>query len=111
MLHRWLCLVMANLELTLPLLTGCVAAIMVLFASVSYLLFAPEKVLQRSLAMQAVVLIAMYIGFYWNGFFVTLLWVAFSIVLFGWGIFKSSLMAKIRRYFINDRYFGKARHL
>ena len=66
--------------------TACVAAIMIFFASVSYLLFAPEKVLQRSLAMQAVILMAMYIGFYWNGFFVTLLWVAFSIVLFGWGI-------------------------
>ena len=38
--------------------------------------------------MQAVVLIAMFIGFYWNGFFVTILWVAFSIVLFGWGIFS-----------------------
>ena len=66
--------------------TGCVAACMVLFASLSYLLFASEKVLQQSLAIQAVVLIAMFIGFYWSGFFVTLLWVAFSIVLFGWGI-------------------------
>jgi uncharacterized membrane protein len=68
--------------------TGCVAAFMVLFASLSYFLFASEKVLQQSLAIQAVVLIAMYIGFYWNGFFVTLLWVAFSIVLFAWGIFS-----------------------
>jgi uncharacterized membrane protein len=52
------------------------------------LLFVSEKGLQQSLAIQAVVLIAMFIGFYWNGFFVTILWVAFSIVLFGWGIFK-----------------------
>ena len=66
--------------------TGCVALGMLLFALLSYLLFKTEKVLQRSLAMQAVVLVAMFVGFYWNGFLVTILWVAFSIVLFGWGI-------------------------
>ena len=66
--------------------TGVVAACMILFAFLSYLFFKTEKVLQQSLAMQAVVLIAMFIGFYWNGFFVTILWVAFSIILFGWGI-------------------------
>ena len=66
--------------------TGVVAACMILFAFLSYLFFKTEKVLQQSLAMQAVVLIAMFIGFYWTGFFVTILWVAFSIILFGWGI-------------------------
>jgi len=66
--------------------TGVVAACMILFAFLSYLFFKTENVLQQSLAMQAVVLIAMFIGFYWNGFFVTILWVAFSIILFGWGI-------------------------
>ena len=66
--------------------TGVVAACMILFAFLSYLFFKTENVLQQSLAMQAVVLIAMFIGLYWNGFFVTILWVAFSIVLFGWGI-------------------------
>jgi uncharacterized membrane protein len=63
-------------------ITGCVAIGMVFFA-----LLPSENILQQSLAMQAVVLIAMFIGFYWNGFFVTILWVAFSIVLFAWGIF------------------------
>jgi len=66
--------------------TGVVAACMILFAFLSYLFFKTENVLQQSLAMQAVVLIAMFIGLYWNGFFVTILWVAFSIILFGWGI-------------------------
>jgi len=68
--------------------TGGVAAFMVLFAFLSYLLFPSENILQQSLAMQAVVLIALFIGFYWNGFFVTILWVAFSIILFAWGIFS-----------------------
>jgi hypothetical protein len=66
--------------------TGCVAVGMTLFALLGYLCLKTETVLQQSLAMQAVVLAVMFIGFYWNGFFVTILWVAFSIVLFGWGI-------------------------
>jgi uncharacterized membrane protein len=66
--------------------TGSVAVGMILLALLGYLFLKTETVLQQSLAMQAVVLVVMFIGFYWNGFFVTILWVAFSIVLFGWGI-------------------------
>jgi len=66
--------------------TGYIAVWMMLLAYFSYVVFKAENVLQQSLAMQAVVLITMFIGFYWNGFFITILWVAFSIVLFAWGI-------------------------
>jgi uncharacterized membrane protein len=66
--------------------TACIAVWMIWFALFSYLFFKTENLLQQSLAMQAVVLIVLFIGFYWNGFFVTILWVAFSIVLFVWGI-------------------------
>jgi len=66
--------------------TGYIAVWMMLLAYVSYVVFKVENVLQQSLAMQAVVLITMFIGFYWSGFFVTILWVAFCIVLFAWGI-------------------------
>ena len=69
--------------------TGYVAVWMMLLAYLSYVVFKAENVLQQSLAMQAVVLITMFIGFYWNGFFVTILWVAFSIVLFAWGIISN----------------------
>jgi len=68
--------------------TASIAVWMIWFAVFSYLFLKTENFLQQSLAMQAVVLIALFIGFYWNGFFVTLLWVAFSVVLFGWGIFS-----------------------
>jgi uncharacterized membrane protein len=68
--------------------TGGVALIILLFAYLSYLLFRSENILQQSLAMQTVVLITMFIGFHWNGFIVTLLWVAFAILLFGWGIYS-----------------------
>ena len=68
--------------------TACIAVWMIWFALFSYLFFKRENVLQQSLAMQAVVLIVLFIGSYWNGFFVTILWVAFSIVLFVWGIFS-----------------------
>jgi len=66
--------------------TACVAVWVIWFALFSYLLLKTENILQQSLAIQAVVLITMFIGFYWSGFFVTMLWVAYSIVLFGWGI-------------------------
>jgi len=69
--------------------TGYIAVWMMLLAYLSYVVFKAENVLQQSLAMQAVVLITMFIGFYWNGFFVTILWVAFSIVLFAWGIISN----------------------
>ena len=68
--------------------TAYIAVWMIWFALFSFLFFKTENVLQQSLAMQAVVLIALFIGFYWTGFFVTILWVAFAVVLFGWGIFS-----------------------
>jgi uncharacterized membrane protein len=67
--------------------TGGIALIILLFAYCSYLFFRSENILQQSLAMQTVVLVTMFIGFNWNGFIVTLLWVAFAILLFSWGIF------------------------
>jgi uncharacterized membrane protein len=68
--------------------TGWIAAVVLLFAYFSYLLFRSENILQQSLAMQTVVLIAMFIGFQWSGFVVTLMWVAFAILLFSWGIYS-----------------------
>jgi uncharacterized membrane protein len=68
--------------------TGGIALIILLFAYFSYLLFRSENILQQSLAMQTVVLISMFIGFQWNGFMVTLLWVVFAILLFSWGIYS-----------------------
>jgi uncharacterized membrane protein len=91
----------------LATITGCVAAIMVLFAFLSYLFFTSENILQQSLAMQAVVLVAMFIGFYWNGFFVTILWVAFSIVLFAWGIFSHRSWPRLAAIFLMIVTLGK----
>jgi uncharacterized membrane protein len=67
--------------------SGGIAAVIFLFALLSYLLLPSEIVLQQSLAMQTVVFITLFIGLYWNGFMVTLLWLVFAIVLFSWGIF------------------------
>jgi uncharacterized membrane protein len=68
--------------------TGWIALFMILFACLSYLFFPTENVLQQSLAMQAVILVTMFIGFQWSGFIVTLLWVAFAVLLFSWGIYS-----------------------
>jgi uncharacterized membrane protein len=87
--------------------TGYVAVAMILFAFLSYLFFKMENVLQQSLAIQAVVLVATFIGLYWNGFFVTILWVAFSIVLFGWGIISHRSWPRLAAIFLMIVTLGK----
>jgi uncharacterized membrane protein len=68
--------------------TGGIGAVLFLFAYFSYLFLRSENILQQSLAMQTVVLAAMFIGFQWSGFVVTLLWVTLAVLLFSWGIFS-----------------------
>jgi uncharacterized membrane protein len=75
-----------NFGMHLASTTGYMTVCMALFAYLSYLSFPSENILHQSLAVQAVVLVVMYIGFYWTGFLVTILWVAFSVILFSWGI-------------------------
>jgi len=87
--------------------TGCLAGAMVLFALLTYLFFKTETILQQSLAIQAVVLIVMFIGFYWNGFFVTILWIAFSIVLFVWGIISGSSWPRLAAILLTIVTLGK----
>jgi uncharacterized membrane protein len=45
-----------------------------------------EKFLQRALAIEALVVLLLWISLWWDGLFVTLLWVLVSVLLFVWGI-------------------------
>jgi len=45
-----------------------------------------EKFLQRALAIEALIMLLLWILLRWDGLFVTLLWVLVSVVLFAWGI-------------------------
>jgi uncharacterized membrane protein len=67
--------------------TGWLFVLMLAFVFLSYLLLSPEIILQRSLAMQCVILLAMFIGFNWNGLTITLLWVVLAVILFSLGIY------------------------
>ena len=67
--------------------SGWVALIILLFALLSYLLLPSENILQQSLAMQSVVFMTLFIGLFWAGFMVTLLWMVLAVVLFSWGIY------------------------
>ncbi len=68
--------------------TGFISLFIGLLALVAVWLFPSEIVLQRLLAWQAIVLLVLFIGIYWDGLAVTLLWITVAVLLFIWGIFN-----------------------
>jgi uncharacterized membrane protein len=74
---------------------------------ISYFFFPSEVVLQRSLAVQSVILLAMFIGFNWNGLIVTLLWVALAVVLFVLGIYNRRSWPRLASIFLMSITLGK----
>jgi uncharacterized membrane protein len=87
--------------------SGGVAAIILLFGLLSYLLLPSEIILQQSLAMQTVLFITLFIGLYWNGFMVTLLWVVFAIVLFSSGIYTKRSWPRLASILLMAVTLGK----
>ena len=55
-------------------------------ALLSWNIFPTEIILQRTLIFQSLALLLLFIVFQWDGFTVTLLWVAVSVALFTWGV-------------------------
>jgi uncharacterized membrane protein len=88
-------------------ITGWLALCVILFAFLSYLFFPLEFVLQQTLAMQAVILLTLFIGFNWNGLTVTLLWVALAIVLFFWGMFSHRSWPRLAAILLMTVTLGK----
>jgi uncharacterized membrane protein len=61
-----------------------VAAVMAILASV----FLPkEQLLKKSLVVQVIGLLILYVAMRWDGITVTLLWLLLSVILFAWGIY------------------------
>jgi uncharacterized membrane protein len=87
--------------------TGWVFTFMVLFAILIYFFFPSEIILQQTLAMQAAVLLAMFIGFNWSGLTVTLLWVAVAVILFLWGIFSHRSWPRLASMLLMSVTLGK----
>jgi uncharacterized membrane protein len=67
--------------------TGWMAFCLAILTLLSYLFFRSEIILQRSMALQVIILLSLFIGFNWSGLTVTLLWVALAGLLFVFGIY------------------------
>jgi uncharacterized membrane protein len=87
--------------------TGWYALLLLCFAGLSYLFFPAEDILLQSLTLQSVVLIAMFISFQWHGLIVTMLWVAFAILLFAWGIFAKRSWSRLAALLLMVVTLGK----
>lgn len=70
-------------------LTWASGMIFIWFAATAFLttvFFPKEKALQRALAIEALIVLLLWVLLKWDGLTVTLLWVAISVLLFAWGI-------------------------
>ncbi len=54
-----------------------------------------EFYLARLLAVLSLILFVMFIGFYWNGFTVTFLWLFTAVIVFAWGFLRRSRNARM----------------
>jgi uncharacterized membrane protein len=88
-------------------ITGWVFILMLFLSLLSYLFFSSEVMLQRSLMVQAVIVLAMFIGFNWNGLIVTLLWVALAVVLFVLGIYNRRSWPRLTAILLMSITLGK----
>ncbi len=87
--------------------TGWVFVFILLLASLSYFSFPSEILLQQALAIQTVILLSMFIGFYWSGLTVTLLWVAVAVVLFVLGIYNHRSWPRLTGILLMSVTLGK----
>ena len=88
-------------------ITGWLFVFMVCLSLLSYLFFPSEVMLQRSLTVQAAILLAMFIGFNWSGLVVTLLWVALAVVLFLLGIYNRRSWPRLGAILLMSITLGK----
>ncbi len=87
--------------------TGWIFVFMLLLALLSYFFFPSEILLQQALAIQTVILLSMFIGFYWSGLTVTLLWVAVAVVLFVLGIYNHRSWPRLTGILLMSVTLGK----
>ena len=91
----------------LAAITGWGFIFMLCLMIISYFFFPSDVVLQRSLSVQSVILLAMFIGFNWNGLIVTLLWVALAVVLFVLGIYNRRSWPRLAAILLMTITLGK----
>ncbi len=87
--------------------TGWIFVLMLILALFSYLFFPSEIVLQRSMAIQAIIFLSLFIGFEWSGLAVTLLWLALAVILFTFGLYKHKSWSRITAVLLMTVTLGK----
>lgn len=87
--------------------TGSLFIFMSLLVLLSYFFFGFEVLLQQYLAVQAIVLLVLFIGFNWNGLAVTLLWVALAVILFVFGIYNHRSWPRLAAIVLMSVTLGK----
>lgn len=80
--------------------TGSMFLLTALMALSSSFLLSSELLLQRLLTWQSLVFPLLFIAFRWDGLTVTLMWVAISILLFVWGVYKQLSWARLSSVFL-----------
>jgi Predicted membrane protein (DUF2339) len=89
-----------NAEPTLSSVTGIMFVIAGLMAFSSSFLLSSELLLQRLLTWQSLIFLLLFVAFQWDGLTVTLMWVAISILLFVWGVYKQLSWARLASVFL-----------
>jgi uncharacterized membrane protein len=89
-----------NAEPTLSSVTGIMFVTTGLMAFSSSFLLPSELLLQRLLTWQSLVFLLLFVAFQWDGLTVTLMWVAISILLFVWGVYKQLSWARLASVFL-----------
>ncbi|HMG68903.1 MAG TPA: DUF2339 domain-containing protein [Chitinophagaceae bacterium] len=72
----------------LALITGCVFVFILILTAISFLAFRSETMLHDLLAIQAIILLTLFVGFNWSGLLVTLLWIALAAIIFIFGVYN-----------------------
>lgn len=84
-----------SLDAELATTTGFMFLLTGSLAFISSKMLSSEIVLQRWLTWQSLLLLLLFIVFQWDGLAVTLLWVAVSVLLFGWGMVAQKSWARL----------------
>ena len=82
-------------ETVLPVTTLSLFLLTSSLVFISSKIFSSEILLQRLLIWQSLLFLLLFIAFQWDGITVTLLWVAVSVLLFGWGILTQKSWARL----------------
>lgn len=69
-------------------ITGWVLVCILILSTLTYFFLPSDQVLMETMSVQTIIMLTLFIGFYWSGLIVTLLWVALALAIFVVGIFN-----------------------